>query len=480
MAWGDKGNQEALDDWVKRLTSNDASFTSLHVLPARRLTPEQFATLFAALGDNKTLTELYCARHSQSDESLLALAEALRRNTTLERLAVGGPHLAEEAPAGCAALCAAAGVNNTLQELDLDNKGLGVSLDSDDEDQAEVVGQALSDMIASSKSLRRLNLARNSLEDVHIQLVTQGLKENIAGSGRLARLNLGYNALGVASARALAAPYDGDRPNGGLQELVLSGNEAIGVDGLALLGAALRDNTLISTCRKLELADMAVAPTSSDTATSAGQVSPGDAFLEALADTTRGQAPVIESLCLDRSGITAAGARALGRLLSDPSLVLSAVTLRGNALGDEGVKGLAVNVSNADAPGFSLDLSENGLTDAALHALLTQSQSITKLALFGNHISLDSLPDLAQLTQLSRLTLLDLSRNRISSTGFNRLADLLIQGAFPALTQLEIAGNVDARQTTEDGTEASNEVKAWSATVHKLRDARPDLTVSWR
>ncbi|RKP08709.1 hypothetical protein THASP1DRAFT_23352 [Thamnocephalis sphaerospora] len=484
MVWGNKeGHREALDSWLQRLRTNDAHFTSLHVLPARRLTPDEFAELFAALADNHTLTQLYCSTHAQSDASLTALAEALGKNHTLQRLAVGDSHLAELAPIGCAALCAAVGASQSILELDLDNKGLGLASDEDGDEEDVAVGEALRNMIASSKSLSRLSLARNELRDIHAQLIAAGIRANTTGSGRLTNLDLGYNALGVETARALAAPCTSASPESGLHELSLSGNEQLGVEGMVLLGAALHGATLISSCRKLQLADMAFTPVaegSTEVPVLATEVSPGDNFLRAFAQTTEAAAPALEMLRLDRSGVTATGAKALGQILSDPRMVLSEVALRGNALCDEGAACLAVDVSSSAAAGFSLDLSENHLTDAGLAPLLTRSRSITQLVLFGNHITLDTVADVAALMQLHRMTLLDLSRNRIQAAGFARLADQLIQGAFPKLRQLEIAGNVDARQSNDDGADTSEEVKAWAEIAAKVEAARPDLVVAWR
>src|ERR1700760_4565790 len=87
MAWG--GNDNAVKTWIKRLEENDPSFTSLHILSFRQVSPSDLAQLFTALGRNSTLKHLYCSGQPLDANAMESLSEALALNDTIESINVG-------------------------------------------------------------------------------------------------------------------------------------------------------------------------------------------------------------------------------------------------------------------------------------------------------------------------------------------------------------------------------------------------------
>ncbi|RKP27566.1 hypothetical protein SYNPS1DRAFT_20939 [Syncephalis pseudoplumigaleata] len=495
MVWGNSDNQAAVDGWIHRLRTNDPHFVSLHIMAARRLTTDQFAQLFAALAHNHTLTQLYCSGHAQSDASLTALADALSQyNHTLQSLTLGDPQLVAHASNGVQALCTAIGINKSLQLLDWSHCGLGTA---EDEAVAGRLGQSLENMLARSSSLSEVVLSHNALDDTMVKHVVAGVRANGIAQGALTSLDLSYNELGPDAITSLASalvPAIARTPKHGLHELNLAGNPGMGVAGMAQLGCTLARPE--STCRKIVLSDCHAATTTTttddaDAETGTKRATMGDAFLAALSETSSDVSAAtldLEEIKLDRCAVTVAGARHLAQLLGRPGNRLCEMTLRGNALGDEGARQLAVPIVplpdaaqghtiTASITGISLDLSENAITDDGLAALLvSDASSIAQLILYGNQIALSEAfvkrVAAAWTSPQAALTLLDLSGNKIDTAGFERLADALIAGALPRLCKLELAGNVDVTKDEAAKT-------AWRDIAARITDARPQLVLLW-
>ena len=142
MAWG-RGAAAGIDDLCARLSSNDATLTSLTLLSGHRFGPPEVSQLAAALRMNTTLTEL-CAARPLAPSSAAELAAALAVNATLRRLCVGDAAFGDD---GCAALAPGLG---RLQSLELERKGI------------TPVGAAALAAALANGALRELSVARNA------------------------------------------------------------------------------------------------------------------------------------------------------------------------------------------------------------------------------------------------------------------------------------------------------------------------------
>ncbi|KAI9599266.1 hypothetical protein BDF19DRAFT_430625 [Syncephalis fuscata] len=511
MVWGNNDNQTAVDNWIRRLHTNDSHFVSLHVMTARRLTADQFAQLFAALADNHTLTQLHCGGHAQSNASLSALAQTLgQHNHTLQSLTLGDRELAVRAPTGFEALCTAIGKNQSLHLLDWGRCGIGAAATAT---ASNAIPEAVRGMLTNNHSLTHVILTENDLTDTTIKSIMAGVKANRVAQGSLIALDLSFNKLGVDFATDIATvllPSDGNKSKHGLQELNLAGNTELDVTGMTQLGCTLSHPS--SLCRKIILSDCyATAPEDNEnkeneqgssskevgSKDATEDITPGDAFLSALNETSKdvlATSLALEEIKLDQCGVTAVGANHLAQLLTRPGNRICEVTLRGNTLGDEGASQLAVSVTplpsaiatatkntnddyilTAAVAGISLDLSKNDITDIGLAALLNSSSSITQITLYGNQITLSAniFNQIASWSNNTALTLLDLSSNQVDTSGFERLVDALIAGALPQLRKLELAGNIDVPNDEES-------MAAWEVITAKLHKARPQTKCLWR
>jgi hypothetical protein len=143
MAWG--ANKRGVEDLAARLASNDASLTSLTLLPGRRLGHPEVVQLADALRSNTALTQLSSC-HPLAPPSAAVLAAAIASHGRLTCLSVGDSSFGD---AGFQALAPAL---RLLTVLDLEHKGL-----------SHVAAAALATVLGDSPPLLDLNLSRNSL-----------------------------------------------------------------------------------------------------------------------------------------------------------------------------------------------------------------------------------------------------------------------------------------------------------------------------
>jgi Ran GTPase-activating protein (RanGAP) involved in mRNA processing and transport len=355
-------------------------------------------SFFAALATNTSLKSLLVSGHKLSLASARALGEALRTNTTLERLSFGDESFGDD---GLAALVAGGGVGSSLRCLDLELRGLGAL-------SATLLGAAL---VGSPQKtpLSELMLGRNRLGDDAVAF--EALLRGVCATVSLTSLDLGENVIGEDGAAASLGVLGGHaclstlrltgNPIGpsapiaslvsslpSLQTLVLEGC-ALGDGGVAALAVALQSVALteLDVSKNGLGASSAVALAQGLNASlkvlrCGGNPSVGDRGATSFAGALV-RAP-LQLLDWSRNGATGAGAAALvlGRCARG-------LVLLGNTLGDSGALEMAAALRNAPvSPPVleELDLTGAGFTGACLAVLLPplEHMGLTSLVLGGN------------------------------------------------------------------------------------------------
>ena len=185
---------------------------------------EGAVALAKALKGNTTLTTLTLSFNLIGEEGAVALAEALKGNTTLTTLHLNGNAIGA---AGAVALAEALKVNTTLTTLHLVGNAIGA-------DGAVALVKALK----VNTTLTTLHLNRNAIGAEGAIALAEALKVNTT----LKTLHLGGNTIGAEGAVALAEVLKG---NTILTTLDLFEN-AIGAKGAVALAEALRVNTILN------------------------------------------------------------------------------------------------------------------------------------------------------------------------------------------------------------------------------------------
>jgi Ran GTPase-activating protein (RanGAP) involved in mRNA processing and transport len=243
------------------------------------------AALCDALLDNDEIGSLslcQCELASDNAGGVAALANLLRRNTSLRRLAVGYNRIGE---GGVRQLCDALLVNSTLRELDLSDNRPGIGgcealaavLMACDREQEEQQQQGAASLLRSLK-LRACNIDRHALlallgdgrNATASRLVELDLANNhrmdvdvlaqLIDIGRLPALrSLTLRNCSIADVTSLCAAFK-RRSHRALQVLDLSANR-LGGDGMSRVTDLLDSNTSLE-C--IALHDMRVPATSID------------------------------------------------------------------------------------------------------------------------------------------------------------------------------------------------------------------------
>ena len=443
MAWGNAASDDFVATWTKKLTWGDASVHSLAVMPFRSLSSDELVKLLDAVRQSHTLTDLSLSGRELDAAAVDALAAAVVEHASLAKLHFGNTSLGDEA---FARVAAGLQRNASVTELNLERKGL-----TDD------AVAALADVIASPASkLASVNLSHNAVSSSGLLAL---LRASLATDSALAELRLAGNSIaddGLHESADALGDVLGSACS--LQRLSLAGNEGLTARGLAPMLARLPTNTSLE---HLTLSRTAL----------------GDDGLKALAQAlvASNGSSALHSLILAECGLTARA----GTILADAAAALGGVrvlSLRGNALGDEGALALA-NVLAHDATSLtSLDMGGNALTGDGVVALALAGSHLKRLVLFNNAMADDGMGKLADAvvgnpaSVLPRLETLDLSANCASAVGLDRIGSVLgNEDILPALTTLEVGGNVDKVQDDE----LRVAVDAWRA-------SRPGLDVFWK
>ncbi len=247
-----------------------------------------------ALRRNRTVTELNILCDAIGGEGAVEIANLLAEDRcALKELSLDSTDLTEVA---VCALARALKVNNRLETLALGNTNMRAA-------GAQAIGSAL----AQNSSL---HLGDSEIDEEGAKGLAQGMLVNRS----VTDLELARNRIGDGGATVMASVIKGNET---LTELGLSNNE-MGEMGMKALGNALRSN---STLQNLSLSDNPIGAAAQHMA-------------EALA-CNKG----LEELLLNRIGLTGQGLMPLASSLT-ANCTLTAIDLRGNALGHIGAQGL--------------------------------------------------------------------------------------------------------------------------------------------
>ncbi|KAF9121453.1 Leucine-rich repeat-containing protein 34 [Linnemannia schmuckeri] len=416
--------------------------------------------------------------HGGSDDgagSMLALAEALEKNTDLQELNLARNKLTDQ---DIDVLCKALAHNRGLKVLDLSlnsfgehgtraiatllagnspsEDGVGLrEIDLSDNELTEEGGVAIGEALKTNKTLQRLRMSSSMDPPLPVE---EGDEDKLQWDDDLAVLNKPLSPDQEAEIRS-----DGDavletlseslKHNNSLQEIWMDYCNISSV-GVTFLAEALRSNQGLTTVR------------------------------------------------MRNNRIGNRGARALGAALTPSSssgynTTLKNLELGSNKVGVLGWHGL-VGASSLE----SLGLYENGINvlhEAIDNHLLSTSSSPTSTAAPSLSAAIPNGASTAHHV-LEKLAHLDVGCNGISREDFTQLGVSLIKGALPSLIRLEIAGNGDRSQAPQDpehgdgdddddgdnegGDDSEprpdDEQTAWERVADRIEEARPGLIIHWK
>ena len=229
-AWGawSGSNKRGVGDLVSRIQANDPKLTSLCVISSMRTVgPADAATIADALRSNSVLEELLLSGHAIGAEGAAALGAALAGvdgNIALRRLCLGAQTFGD---AGAAALASSMAAWNTLEDLDLELKGITAT-------GASHLGGGL----AKNTSVKKLNMSRNELLDSGVAGLLETCWVTPGGDGtdpdpvcELLELHLSETSCGLDGLNMIGVALS--RPRCTLRVLKCDKNPGIGtkVDG---------------------------------------------------------------------------------------------------------------------------------------------------------------------------------------------------------------------------------------------------------
>ena len=241
MAWGSAN--AGIDDIVDRVRQNDATLTSLYLMRRRKLDDASCGVLAEALAGNTTILELHLSSHPVSASQARSLASSLAKNGCVRHVSIGDSTLGDEA---LLALCDGFRMSRSLESLDLEKKGLTsascgslaaavlssaairrVMLSDND-----IGDRGIADFLRCASRLEALELSACLNDSAQWNLVTRAMAETFPEARSLLRLELDRNMLDERSARALA---DGLVRLPALESLSLHGNSGLGPGGVRAL-----------------------------------------------------------------------------------------------------------------------------------------------------------------------------------------------------------------------------------------------------
>ncbi|XP_010344136.1 NACHT, LRR and PYD domains-containing protein 3 [Saimiri boliviensis] len=251
--------------------------------------------------------------------------------------------------------------------------------------------RGLFSVLSTNQSLTELDLSDNSLGDPGMRVLCETLQHP---GCNIRRLWLGRCGLSHECCFDISLVLSSSQK---LVELDLSDN-ALGDFGIRLLCVGLKH--LLCNLKKLWLVsccltsaccqDLASVLSTNHSLTRLymGENALGDAGVEILCEKAKNPQCHLQKLGLVNSGLTSAGCSALSAVLSTNGN-LTHLYLRGNALGDKGIKLLCGGLLHPDCKLQVLELDNCSLTSHCcwdLSTLLTSSQSLRKLSLGNNDL----------------------------------------------------------------------------------------------
>ncbi|KAJ2964240.1 hypothetical protein NQZ79_g806 [Umbelopsis isabellina] len=442
MAWG--GNDKAVEKWIKRLEENDPTFTELHILSFRIVPSVELARLFTALGRNSTLQHLYCSGLPIETDAMECLSEALALNDTLLSINVGTSSFGSDL-ALFQSFCAGLAANESLQKVDMDNKGL----------TAESI-KILAESIKKNGIVKDLILSRNKLENDSVETLMEILGEN--PSSHLMLLDLSMNEINKYGTHAIA---DYLKKPSMLCKLDLSDNP-IG-SGSTTIIEALKENKSLKSLKLAGTLEEEENFNLDEPKNMSQKESVGDIVLKALSKIF--PAKQLEEIWLDGLNISDIGMSSLASTIRDSGIYH--LRMRRNNITDDGAIELAKTMQESGQYPSYLELGENAITVNGFVELLA-CPKLNVLGLFNNKINKLNTVEFKVCPNISSL---DIGCNGISTEDFNVICDALTDGFGPNLTILELGGNVN---------NTDEELERWETMAAAVQEARPNIDMTWK
>ncbi|XP_072893822.1 ribonuclease inhibitor-like [Hemitrygon akajei] len=288
----------------------------------------------------------------------------------------------------------------------------------------------LASALSTNTSLTELKLSANKLGDLGVKLMSAALRNLEC---KIQKLELERVGLTDSGAEDLASALS---TNPSLTELNLSDNK-LGDSGVKLVSAALRIPECTIQTLGLERVgltdsgakDLASALSTNTSLTelklSANKL--GDLGVKLMSAALRNLECKIQKLELERVGLTDSGAEDLASALStNPSL--TELNLGANKLGDSGVKLVSSVLINPECKIQTLRLWDVGLTDSGVEDLVSNVSKKTlptELDLGSNSLTDRSVPALRRLIlTLPSLERIGLGGNQFSEIGWKELVSV--------------------------------------------------------
>eukprot|EP00668_Euglena_longa_P029064 GGOE01036403.1.p1 GENE.GGOE01036403.1~~GGOE01036403.1.p1 ORF type:complete len:423 (+),score=128.00 GGOE01036403.1:25-1269(+) len=283
---------------------------------------------------------LLLAHCGLGDKGAIALAEALKVNTTVVELSVVDNWIT---PVGAQPLIEAIKTSPCIAKVDLSENRLGY--------RASVVGgpsigDSLKDLIVQNSTIRSIALRSNKLGDGDVTQVADGLCENFT----LHRIDLSYNELGPRAGEAIASMLS---TNGDLAELNLDWNQ-FRQDGAMKVLDGLKQNNVL---KRISLAWTGMTDRC------------GVALGEILTNNTS-----LEEVDVSHNRIGYGGAKKIADGLAD-NATIRWLALSHNPLGDEGCSGILVAIGvNQSLTFIDLQATDSGPLSAEAYTEAAQKR----------------------------------------------------------------------------------------------------------
>ena len=365
-------------------------------------------TMSTALRNISSLKVLDFDNNNITEEAADELSAAIRVNTSLEKLWLGGNHLGSSTVMIVNALKPIA----TLKELNLNGN----------QNRSEELAPALTSMISHNKYMERLLLSDNNLNDYGVIKIAQSLCKHT----KLKIINLQSNSITEKSAEALASIISN---NIGLEQLYLD-NNTIQL-GVIKMSTAL---TNISTLKELDLDNNNIPEEAANELSAAIRANNSLEKLWLGGNHLGSSTVMIVNALMQITTLNVLNlncnqnrseelAPALTSVISH-NKSMESLLLSDNNLNDDGVIKIAQSLCKHTKLKM-INLQSNNITEKAAEALasiISSNTGLEKLYLDNNTIQLGVITMSTALTNISSLKVLGLDNNNIPEEAADELS----------------------------------------------------------